>query len=132
VKANDDVRQEVLALQLMKRMKEILIEESHNTIFLRPYEIFVTSSTSGILEFVADTVSIDWLKKKFPSKEWSLATFYKKYFKEELWEARKKFVESLAGYSLFTYLFNVKDRHNGNILIDSQGHLVHIDFGFFL
>ena len=99
---------------------------------MRPYEIFVTSATSGQLEFVPDTVSIDYLKKKFPSKEWTLATFFEKYFKEDIYNARKNFVQSLAGYSLFNYLFAVKDRHNGNILLDSNGHLIHIDFGFFL
>jgi len=39
-------------------------------------------------------------------------------------------VESLAGYSLFNYLFNVKDRHNANIMIDASGRMVHIDYGF--
>ena len=119
-KANDDLRQELLAMQLIKRFQEIFLE-ANIPLKLRPYEILITSSSSGLIEFLPNTISLDGLKKKLPP-EANLNTFFRNFFRNSFEEA----------YSLICYLMQIKDRHNGNILLDMNGHIIHIDFGFIL
>jgi phosphatidylinositol 4-kinase len=87
VKANDDLRQEVLAMQLMRRLQELFKEVGLN-VYLRPYDVQVTSNSSGFIEYIPDTISIDQLKKRFPKEQnWTLKTFYQTYFRDEFEEA---------------------------------------------
>lgn len=131
VKSGDDLRQEQFAMQLISQIDQIFKKKKLN-IWLKPYEILATGSDCGLIEFLSDATSIDAFKKKNP--DCSLADFFRSKFttRKSLRKARDAFARSLAGYSLVCFILQIKDRHNGNILLDSEGHIMHIDFGFIL
>lgn len=131
VKSGDDCRQELLAVQLVQQFDSIF-KETGLPLWVRPYEVLVTSSHTALIETVPDAISIHSLKSKWQGELKSY--FVAKYGvgTQSLQDAQRRFVESMAGYSLVSYLLQVKDRHNGNILLDKDGHVIHVDFGFML
>ena len=134
VKSNDDVRQEQFAMQLISQF-ELIFKLKKLDLWLKPYEIIGTGQRAGIIEVAIDALSIDSIKKKM-GKNSRIIDYFKSQFgsqkKNKFKIARSNFCKSLAAYSLLCYILAIKDRHNGNILIDIEGHIMHIDFGFFL
>lgn len=134
VKANDDLRQEVFIAQLITLLHRAFPAPLH----LRPYHILATSSKSGLIETVPGALSLDHLKKRYYRRTGRrgslLDIFHERYGRAtaELHRAQLAFTRSLAAYAIATFVLAIKDRHNGNILLDEDGHLVHIDFGFAL
>ncbi|KAL2638918.1 hypothetical protein AAZV13_06G139700 [Glycine max] len=133
VKSGDDCRQEHLAVQLISHFYDIF-QEAGLPLWLRPYEVLCTSSYTALIETIPDTASLHSIKSRYPNIS-SLREFFIAKYQENSPSfklAQRNFVESMAGYSLVCYLLQVKDRHNGNLLMDEEGHIIHIDFGFML
>lgn len=134
VKARDQLRQEMFAQRLIQEFARIF-ESAGIPVWLRAYQIISTGHDSGLIETVTDALSIDSIKKQ--NKK--IATLQDYFFgrfggrgTQGYKRAVRNFVQSMAGYSIVQYLLNIKDRHNGNLMIDAEGHLLHVDFGFLL
>ncbi|KAI6649229.1 hypothetical protein LOD99_11596 [Oopsacas minuta] len=129
-KVGDDIRQDMLALQIMSLFKNVL-EKAGLELFFKPYKVVCTEPGCGIIECVPNAISRDQLGRKTDTNlfDYFIATFGD-VLSENFKVARLNFIKSLAAYSIFSFLIQIKDRHNGNILITNEGYIIHIDFGF--
>jgi phosphatidylinositol 4-kinase len=135
-KSNDDLRQEVFVMQMIHYYKS-LFATAKLPLWLRTYRILSESSSTGLLEVLVDATSLDGLKKSpgYPQKG-GLRKYFEMVYggpdSADFKAAQRNFMQSLAAYALVSYLLGLKDRHNGNIMIDTRGHVIFIDFGFAL
>ncbi|KAG3253084.1 hypothetical protein PI124_g2314 [Phytophthora idaei] len=132
-KSNDDLRQEVFTLQLIQKFVEIF-RGANLPMWVKRYRIIATSSSTGLIETLINAISLDGLKKRegYVSLLHHFVKSYGPPDSHRFKEARRKFIQSMAGYSLVCYFLQIKDRHNGNIMLDNEGHIIHIDYGFLL
>lgn len=125
-------------MQMISSMHQIF-KEAKSPLWLKPYEIIATGPRCGLIEVVSDAMSIHAIKEKRLQQTGQFSSLLD-YFDEQFGPKGKKtrtaatdnFCNSLAAYSLVCYILQIKDRHNGNILVDIEGHILHIDFGFLL
>ncbi|CAL8365879.1 unnamed protein product [Arctogadus glacialis] len=114
VKCGDDLRQELVASQVLTQLQSIWALE-RVPLWVKPYKILVMSSDSGMIEPLVNAVSLHQVKKQ---SQLSLLDYF---LQEHGSSSSEGFLSAQRNFV-----------HNGNILLDSEGHLIHIDFGFIL
>lgn len=146
VKTGADLRQEAFACQLIQVCTNIW-RDTNVPVWTKRMRILVTGESSGLIETITNGVSLHSLKRSLtlasiaagtnPRKR--IATLKDHFVKtfgdpesESYTAGVDAFTRSLAAYSIICYVLQLKDRHNGNLLIDNMGHIIHIDFGFML
>jgi phosphatidylinositol 4-kinase len=124
-------------LTISGRLRRFLEKFEHSNIFqqvgldlyLFPYRVVavVVVPGCGVIECVFNARSTDQLSRRTDSGlyDYFLHT-YGDQTSKEFQAARSNFIKSLAAYSVIGYLFQIKDCHNGNIMIDKDGHIIHI------
>ncbi|XP_072571954.1 phosphatidylinositol 4-phosphate 3-kinase C2 domain-containing subunit beta-like isoform X2 [Paramormyrops kingsleyae] len=136
-KSGDDLRQDMLTLQIIRIMNKIWIQEGLDMRMVN-FRCFSTGRGRGMVEMIPNAETLrkiqvehgvtgsfkdrplaDWLQKHNPSED-------------EYEKAVENFIYSCAGCCVATYVLGICDRHNDNIMLKSSGHMFHIDFGKFL
>eukprot|EP00730_Choanoeca_flexa_P008408 TRINITY_DN12483_c0_g1_i4.p1 TRINITY_DN12483_c0_g1~~TRINITY_DN12483_c0_g1_i4.p1 ORF type:complete len:1013 (+),score=316.78 TRINITY_DN12483_c0_g1_i4:28-3066(+) len=135
-KNGDDLRQDMLTLQLIHIMDQ-LWKENGLDLQMNAYACLATGDMVGMLEMVMKAETLWGIQGKIKNVMWSDDVLDKWIHDknptpEGYAKASRAFMVSCAGYSVATYVLGIADRHNDNIMLKENGEFFHIDFGHFL
>uniref|UniRef100_A0A665T651 Phosphatidylinositol 4,5-bisphosphate 3-kinase catalytic subunit alpha isoform n=1 Tax=Echeneis naucrates TaxID=173247 RepID=A0A665T651_ECHNA len=137
-KNGDDLRQDMLTLQIIRIMENIWQNQGLDLRML-PYGCLSIGDCVGLIEVVRNSHTImqiqckGGLKGALQFNSHTLHQWLKDKNKGEMYDqAIDLFTRSCAGYCVATFILGIGDRHNSNIMVKDDGQLFHIDFGHFL
>lgn len=137
-KSGDDLRQDILILQMLKLMDEIWQRDGLE-LHVSTYGCVATGKGEGFIEVVQDATTTGKIQKSFGAsgalRKTPLASWLQQQHLEEperLEEAIDNFVSSCAAYCIASYVLGLGDRHADNIMVTTMGNLFHIDFAHIL
>uniref|UniRef100_A0AAR2KXS6 Phosphatidylinositol 4-phosphate 3-kinase C2 domain-containing subunit alpha n=1 Tax=Pygocentrus nattereri TaxID=42514 RepID=A0AAR2KXS6_PYGNA len=136
-KAGEDLRQDMLALQMIRIMDRIWLQEGLDLRIVN-FKCISTGKDKGMVELVSSSETLRKIQVEYgvtgSFKDKPLAEWLRKYnpAEDEYEKASENFIYSCAGCCVATYLLGICDRHNDNIMLRTTGHMFHIDFGKFL
>jgi phosphatidylinositol-4,5-bisphosphate 3-kinase len=140
-KLGDDIRQDQLTLQIMRVMNLLWLREGLD-MRMNIYRTQSTGDYQGFIEVVKDSQTLAHINKQIgggATAAFDNTTLYKWLEKAaengssiKFQKIQENFVYSCAGYCVATFVMGIGDRHNDNVMCQTDGHFFHIDFGHFL
>ncbi|CAH1115059.1 unnamed protein product [Psylliodes chrysocephalus] len=139
-KNGDDLRQDMLTLQMIKIMDRLWKREGLD-LRMNLYGCISLEHRVGMIEVVLNAETIANIQKEkgmFTAtaafRKGPILAWLKDYNTSEaaLNKAVNEFTLSCAGYCVATYVLGIADRHSDNIMVKQNGQLFHIDFGHIL
>lgn len=126
----DDLKQDLVMMSIIRLVNIIIKKDLDININLVTYNIIPFCKNTGIIEIIHNADTIYHIRHVLNNN--ILNYILEKNSGMEVGIIKDRYIKSVAGYSVLTYMFGIGDRHLDNIMISRDGRLFHIDYGFIL